>query len=357
MQPTYAPSRDAARHRYQIEFDVLEGLEDIAADELDELEGGMGLQLVRPGALSCIWQGDLRPLLGLRGVVAASIVLSFAVPRPKALLGHQHFTAITSAIDTIAALHQPGSFKTLRLSAAGEDSAVMQRLHSEIAAHCGLRPTHEDGDLLLRLRRSPEGWEAVLRISPRPLATRAWRVCNFAGAPNASLAYAMARLTIPHPADRVLNLCCGSGTLLVERCLLGPAQWVLGCDTSQDALACARANFSAAGIAKYARLEMEDVTHLPVDDASVDVILADLPFGQLSGSHRDNERLYPLILAEASRVAMPGARMVLLTHEIRLLEQAAAQHAELWQLHDIIRVRSSGMTPGIFLLERREERQ
>jgi 23S rRNA G2445 N2-methylase RlmL len=229
----------------------------------------------------------------------------------------------------------------------------MQRLHAELAKPFGLRTTYDEGDLLLRLRRSDTGWDALLRISPRPLATRAWRVRNFAGAPNASLAYAMARLTIPHPDDRVLNLCCGSGTLLVERCLLGPTQWVLGIDNSQDALACARANLSAAGIAKYARLELDDVTHLPLDDASVDVILADLPFGQLSGSHRENERLYPLILAEAGRVAMPGTRMVLLTHEIRLLEQAATQHAEIWQLYDIIRVRTSGMTPGIFLLERR----
>jgi hypothetical protein len=37
------------------------------------------------------------------------------------------------------------------------------------------------------------------------------------GAVNAALAHAIALLTEPEPADRLLNLCCGSGTLLIER--------------------------------------------------------------------------------------------------------------------------------------------
>jgi hypothetical protein len=82
------------------------------------------------------------------------------------------------------------------------------------------------------------------------------------------------------------------------------------------------------------------------------VIVADLPFGQLVGTHAENERLYPRILAEAGRVAAPGARMALLTHELRLLDRAAAQRPDLWRLVDVLRVRTGGMMPGIFLMER-----
>ncbi len=338
---------------YIIECDVLEGLEDLAADEIEErLAPFERVEVVRTGALRFEWSGDLRALLDLRSVVAAYVLLQFAVPRPKALLGHQHFTALTQAADVILALHVNNAFQTIRLSAAGENSSVMARLREELAARLGLVPATEEGDLLVRLRRVGDGWEALLRITPRPLSTRAWRVQNVPGAPNATLAHAIAQITQPYADDRVLNLCCGSGTLLIERLLLGPAQRVIGCDINPVMLEYARDNIQAAGLAGRVRLECWDATALPLDNASFDVIIADLPFGQLVGSHAENERLYPQLLGEAARVAMPGTRLVLLTHELRLLESAAEQFPNLWQPRGVVRVRSGGMTPGIFMFER-----
>src|SRR5262249_30070728 len=152
----------------------------------------------------------------------------------------------------------------------GEDSAVMSRLKHELAQHTGLALASEEGDLLLRLRRAAdgEGWEALARISPRPLATRAWRVCNLPGALHATLAHGMMRLSVPQPDDVVVNLACGSGTLLVERQALGRARSLLGCDTDPVALACARANLQAAGFTEGADLEPWDATDLPLADSS-----------------------------------------------------------------------------------------
>jgi tRNA (guanine6-N2)-methyltransferase len=336
-----------------IECDVLEGLEEIAIYEINaRLRPPGRVERPRAGALRFGWRGDLRVLLELRSVAAAYLVLSFAVPRPKALLGHQHFTALASAAGEVLDLHGPGSFKTLRIGAAGEDSAVLTRLKAELAAQLGLAPAGEEGDLLMRLRRAGAGWEALVRISPRPLSTRPWRVCNFPGAPNAALAHAVAVLTDPGPDDVVLNIGCGSGTLLIERLLLGPAAGALGCDTDPQALDCARANLNAAGLAGQIRLARWDATQLPLEDGSVNVIVGDLPYGQLIGTHAENERLYPRLLAEVGRLAEPGARMALLTHELRLLDQAAARHRQLWTLQRVVRVRSGGMTPGIFVFER-----
>jgi 23S rRNA G2445 N2-methylase RlmL len=338
---------------YLIECDVLEGLEDLAAEEIEaRLQPDQRVEFVRAGAIRFGWAGDLREVLALRSVVAAYVLLQFAVPRPKALLGHQYFTALTQTATAILALQPTKAFRTIRLSAAGENSSVLTRLREELAARLGLVPATEEGDLLLRLRRVGDGWEALLRMTPRPLATRAWRVQNVPGAPNATLACAIARLTEPYADDRVLNICCGSGTLLIERLLLMPAQQVIGCDMNPVVLGYARENMHAAGLAGRARLECWDATGLPLDNASVDVIVADLPFGQLVGSHAENERLYPQLLAEAGRVAQPGTRMVLLTHELRLLEETAAQYPHLWQPRGVVRVHSGGMTPGIFLFER-----
>jgi hypothetical protein len=48
--------------------------------------------------------------------------------------------------------------------------------------------------------------------------------------------------------------------------------------------------------------------------------------------------------------------MVLLTHEVRLLERTAERFAQQWRLLDLLRVRSGGMTPAVALLRRTDAR-
>jgi len=342
--------------RYEIEADVLEGLERIAQAELSERfdERVRFAGATRPGALRFSYAGDLADLLRLRSVVAVYGVQYFAIPRPKGLLGNQQFGELSSGISAAIELAPPGAYATLRLSAAGEDSSVLTRLKEQIAQRFGLAVAADEGDLLIRLRRASggAGWETLVRLTPRPLATRAWRVCNWPGALNASLAYAMIALTTPAPDDVVLNVGCGSGTLLIERLLADRAQQAIGCDTDAASLDCARANLRAAGLDRVVQLKGWDAGALPLEDASVSMICVDLPFGQLVGSHRENREFYPRVFAEAARVARPGARMVLLTHEVRLLEDTAERFAHQWLLLDLLRVRSGGMTPAVALLRR-----
>ena len=340
----------------QCEVDFLEGLAPFVKDELTQRFGSRlhWRTAPRPDALAFDYTGTLEPLLDLRSAVAVSLVRSFPVPRPKALLGHQHFGGLLAMISEARALWPPDRFATLRIGAAGDDSPVMLRLAEELAQHTGLRPTADEADLLLRLRPAPEGWQALVRLSPRPLATRPWRVCNMPGALNASVAHVLMRLTEPRPGDRVLNMACGSGTLLIERLALESARQIIGCDTALAALACATQNIAAARGHELApnqpvQLEAWDATATPLPDASVDVICADLPFGQLIGTHRQNETLYPQIFAEVTRLAAPNARLALISHELRLLEQAAVPFAADWQIDQIVRVRTSGMTPGMYV--------
>jgi SAM-dependent methyltransferase len=339
----------------RIELVVPAGLEALARTELKRL--GRTAQVVpeeTPGVLALRYGGDLRMLLSLRLPISAYLVKSFAVPRPKALLGDEHLRAALDLAGTAIGLHRPGTFHTLYLSAAGADSAVLGRLKRELAARLGLTVGNEDGDLLLRLRRSADGagWDLLARLSPRPLATRAWRVCNREGALNGPVAHAMAILTAPDEDDVYLNVGCGTGTLLVERLLLGPTQRALGCDISPVALECARANLAAAGLTGRCELTAWDMTALPLPDASVDVITSDLPFGHLVGSHAENLALYPALLADAGRVARPDARCALLSHEVRLMERLL-EESPAWALERALKVDLGGLFPRIFLLRRR----
>jgi 23S rRNA G2445 N2-methylase RlmL len=171
------------------------------------------------------------------------------------------------------------------------------------------------------------------------------------GALNAAVAHAINWLTQPDGRDTYLNIGCGSGTLLIERLLAAPARRAIGCDTSSEALNCAITNVAAAQLSGRCELQNWDATALPLGNASVDVITADLPFGHLVGSHSENLTLYPALLHEAARVARRDACCALLSHEVRLMERLLADMPE-WLIDDVIRVGQGGLHPRIFLLRR-----
>jgi SAM-dependent methyltransferase len=306
------------------------------------------------GAVRFSYDGPWPALLRLRTVVGVHAVLASGLPRPTALLDDGTFRRLTAAVGHIRSLHPAGAFRTYRLSAAGADSSVFQRFGARFGQATGLRSADDGGDLLLRFRRGGDGrFELLVRISPRPLAARAWRVCNRPGALNAAVASVMAQVTQPGPEDVYLNLACGSGTLTIERGLLGPAARLIGCDLDPEALACAGCNVEAAGLGNV-ELTDWDATQLPLPDASVDALTVDLPFGQLVGSHAANAELYPALLAEAARVAKPGARLVAISQQVRLLERSV--DSAHWSTETVLRptLSTSGgpIKPGIYVLRR-----
>ena len=334
------------------EAEIAEGLLPIASSEIAALigkEGSIG-RSHRADSLAFHYKGNFQKLLGLRKVLAVYRLLRFDLPRPKALLGHQHFQRILEAIRPIIT---HARFQSLYISAAGSDSSVMLRLKEELAKALNLRIAEEEGDLLLRLRRSPhsDGWELLIRLSPRPLASRNWRICNYQGALNASVASAMISLLNPTPDETFLNIASGSGTILIERALEISARCLLAVDNSLEALDCARTNIQAAAC-EGIELIHGDATKLPFPDAYFDSLAADLPFGQLVGSHSENQKLYPTLLHEAARVAKSRARFVLISHEIKLMEQCLRVSKD-WTVLKQQMVTLTGLHPRIFLLERR----
>lgn len=328
----------------EIECEALPGLEPLLVEELRRRFGA--------GAPRFAFSGDLRQLLDLRVAHAAYLALGSAGRRPTALLGHQAQGRLLAAVERVRSLHPPGAFASFRLSAAGRDSSTFRRLAEELERATGLRHDPDAGELQVRVRRAGEGWEALLRLSPRPLSARAWRARDVPGALNATIAAAMVELARPRPGDRVANPCCGSGTLLVERLLRCPAGTAAGWDLDAGVLEAARENLAAAGLAGAASLDRADAAALPCPDASFDTLLSDLPYGDLVGSHRANSALYPALLAEAARVAAPDATFVVISGEIRLLDAALAAQAQ-WRVERDLRVYQGGHRPQVYVLRRR----
>ncbi|MBB6048245.1 RNA methyltransferase [Armatimonas rosea] len=344
-------------------LETIPGLEAVASVEIKErFTTPPKKDRTVPGLMHLAFTGKAERLLALRSIVAVFRRRVHPVPRPTGLLGHQYFSAILADCNAAIALHPEGSFTSLRLAAAGRDSAVMARIASELAKELKLdidTTGEETQTLLVRLlplqkkvekpprRRSRDDapevdeyvtvWESLVSLSPRPLSTRTWRKENYPGAVNACVGYAMGRLV--GPAERFLNLCAGSGTILIEREQKG----ALGCDTSKAAREAAAAN----GV----ELADWDATAVPLEDGWADAIVADLPFGQRIGSHKDNVKLYPALLTESARLLRVGGTAVFLTHELKLFEQTIGAQSQ-WQIERVIPLTVGGMHPKIYMLKR-----
>lgn len=300
--------------------------------------------------------------MSLRATTAVFRSRFHPVPRPTGLLGHQFFSAIVADLKLALSLHPEGAFETLRLAAAGRETPVMARLAKELAQAVGLIVDMEGTDektLLVRLRshqkkvekparrrsrdEAPEPdqfvtiWESLVSLTPRPLSTRAWRVTNYPGAVNACVGYAMARLA--GPVDRFLNVCAGSGTILIEHQAISPCNEIFGCDTSPVA--------REAALLNGFPLEDWDATNIPLENNWADAIVSDLPFGQRIGSHANNIKLYPALLQEANRLLRKGGNAIFLTHETKLFEQCIDRK---WKIDRIIPIQVSGLQPKIYVL-------
>lgn len=338
-----------------IELDVAPGLEQIAWKEISSVIGGNHVKnpQMSDGAICFFFEGKLQNLMQLRTVEAVYLLRTYDIPRPKALLGDQNFRQVVQDIETVFSVSGRQDFSTMYLNAAGSGSSVMQRIKSEIAKAANLTIAEDAGDLLLRIRKRKNKWEVLTRLTPRPLATRSWRVCDYEGALNAPLASAMTMLTNATAEDCIVNLMCGSGTLMIESLVRDKAiNTVYGVDNYPAALNCAARNLDTAGCSHRSVLINADVeTKLPFRLEFASVLLADFPFGNLVGTHAQNVETYPRVLQEAARISQPNARFVLITHEVNLI-LSVLRTQEQWILKDQIRVSQRGLTPIICLLER-----
>src|SRR5579884_2660431 len=116
------------------DVEVIPGLEEPAERELRARLGGVEvIGRPREGRIAIRYRGSLRKLNALRSVVAVYALRRFAVPRPRALLGHESFQGVLALVGSVIAAWPPGSFRTFRVSAAGADSPTFTRLKELLA--------------------------------------------------------------------------------------------------------------------------------------------------------------------------------------------------------------------------------
>lgn len=147
---------------------------------------------------------------------------------------------------------------------------------------------------------------------------------------------------------RVLDPCCGSGAFLIERSKLSPCQSLTGIDISDKACDISRENSRLAGCpAKFVHNDFLRFTaKRPYDE-----VVANLPFGNRVGTHKQNEKLYAGLAAALPEWLKPGGVAILYTMEHSLLSRCLKAEKRL-ALLERTRTEAGGLTPGIFIVKR-----
>jgi len=175
-----------------------------------------------------------------------------------------------------------------------------------------------DDDAQLNLRMFIEHQTAHLgvRIGLRPLHERSYKLVHVPGSLRPPVAAAMLECAGVSAGERLLDPCCGAGTILVEALHRGLR--VLGGDQSETALDAAAANLAAAGADPA--LQRWDLTALPLADASVERVVTNLPWDRQVSVTSKLEDFHRRAMREIARVLTPGGSATVLTTHPQLVE-------------------------------------
>lgn len=293
--------------------------------------------------------GKLSRLKKVGSILSIYAVKRFKVPRPKALLGHEHWSSLLAFLKE---MKQLDNFESFRFSAAGKDSGVFNRLRDDIAKALLLR--HKDeGDFLLRFRpiANAEGWEVLARVTNRPLSARAWRLCNQAGGLNATVAAAVVSLAHIRVTDRIYCPMCGSGTLAIEAARAVSLEHpIVASDISQTSVTCTETNVAAMAFKNSNILiSKEDATRTAFEPKSINLVLVNMPWGDAVSTIEENDDLYPAFFQEMQRILSPQGRILVITHDMRRFESFLSKSS--WNFEQKLQVFHGGHYPRVYLLK------
>jgi 23S rRNA G2445 N2-methylase RlmL len=304
-------------------------LEQISADELAALPGVTVDQIAYRRILaSC--EGSLSPLLSLRTVddVFLHAGTWSGIDRARQSLStlrtasaQLDLNKALAACQQIRPIQSPPTF-SVTANFVGKRNYNTDEIKGACAAGIveqqGWVYSEDDAAANLNLRVFIEGDTAVVgvRLGARSLSKRSYKQQHVPGSLKPPVAAALLALAEFTPGTRILDPCCGAGTILIEAESFGAA--ALGGDIDRQALAAADFNAAQAGV--KVRLQCWDARALPISDRSVDRVISNLPWGRAVTTDGSLPTLYQEISEEVQRVLAPGGKTVFLTNLPDLLQ-------------------------------------
>jgi len=202
----------------------------------------------------------------------------------------------------------------------------------------------------ISLRVTVEGAEAVLamRVAGRPMHRRPYKQASSRGTLHPPLAAALAGLAGLAPGMRVLDPCCGTGTILIEACDSHDAGRMLGSDLDAGTLASAAANAMGTPGSDAITWAVADAGRLPVADGTIDRVISNPPWGRQVEAHGALAGRPQHFYTELRRVLSPRGQSVLLLHEAE--EHLSLAKAAGFEVRGNVPVSLFGAHPSVVTL-------
>jgi len=322
---------------------VSAGLETIARQELSECLGSdtghLKILERKPQRILFEYRGNPRELLSLRTAEHLFLILKQI---PKMTRSRSSLTAFSGALsrfnfkDAFACCRQMGintwkrmPFRvTSRLSGKRNFRRVdLQRVVERALIERGWYSGSSKSALDIWAEVHGDDGYISIKPSSNDMAQRPYKQAHIPASLKPTLAYSMVRLSRPHPEDIFLDAMCGAGTILLERAFIKRYRYLIGGDVSTEALDATVTNFGRQHQPR--QFFHWDAQNLPLGSNTVDKIVCNLPFGETIGDVSELTRLYRQCLTEYERVLRPRGRMVLLTSQTTLLDDALKQRRSL----------------------------
>jgi 23S rRNA G2445 N2-methylase RlmL len=194
-------------------------------------------------------------------------------------------------------------------------------------------------DLNVRVFIEGETAEVGVRMGAHSLSKRPYKQGHVPGSLKPAVAAALLRLAGVRQGTRLLDPCCGAGTILIEAKATGAT--VFGGDIDREAVTAARLNAAEAGV--IIPIQHWDARSLPIVDDSVARVISNLPWGRAVNRDVSLDSLYQEICIEIERVLLPGGQTVLLTNRPDLVKFRRLESAKQ------IEISLFGQTPTIMV--------
>ncbi len=269
-----------------IKLTFISGLKDIVLQELGNI-GEIKVIEEDDDSIYIDTSVQVKDLLALKSVTNIYIIRRDQKLNPRYVSNHKSILGelLKGVLD-----QNPKAFKTYRLRCAGIQTEEVQHIQEYIKDTCKLAQS-EDADMEAYIHKPHTLWEVGVRLTPRPLSVREYKVEHIKGGINPTIAYAINSLCDLKQAQSYLNVCSGSATLLIEAAGIHKNMRLLGFDNDNKHNSQAIQNIKKAGLITSIQIKSADIFDAP-DFGMFDVITSDLPFGMQISKDEDLEKLY-----------------------------------------------------------------
>lgn len=346
---------------------VHQGLEEIAAEEIEQSLGG---KIKRSGNGFIVFRLEEieRDILQLRTTEDVFLygwgtdALSY---RAKDLDSIERWTDRDVRWDTLLKIHhairpKPKGKTTYRFVAQMSGVHGYRRVDALKAMARGLSGKLPASWKHAEENASVEVWLSIhdamaicgMRLSDRTMRHRTYKYEHLPASIRPTIAAAMVRLADLKPSQTVLDPMCGAGTILAEALLSTRGRkasdgtpWqaqYLGGDVDAGHVRAAQANlrqFDLTGLRTW------DARALPLEDASVDRIISNPPFGKQLSTPEEIGPLYREVVFEMDRVLRPGGKAVLIVSDAGAMREAVERVG--WKSQRQVHLRMLGQRASI----------